>query len=179
MQEIYYGARKIFRITGWIVLGAGVAVALFFPFFADSPLDYIQTAGMFLMLAIPYGLSYFLMGPNFVIIADQKEYKINIWIQAIAIARMFLMILVILAKMPFIWIILIEGVNVFGSNLVARKIALKTYPWMRETPAKENDKSFQKNAKYAVIQRLSTLATTNTDNIVITLFMGYTMTSVY
>ena len=162
-----------------MVLGAGLAVALVFPFFADSPLDYIQTAGMFLLLAIPYGLSYFLMGPNFVIIADQKEYKVNIWIQTIAIVRMFLMILVIVAKMPFIWIILIEGVNVFGSNVVARHIALKTYPWLKEQPKVTDDVSFQKNAKYAVIQRLSTLATTNTDNIVITLFMGYTMTSVY
>jgi O-antigen/teichoic acid export membrane protein len=177
--QIYHGARKIFRITGFVVLGAGLAVALVFPFFADSPLDYIQTAGMFLLLAIPYGLSYFLMGPNFVIIADQKEYKVNIWIQTIAIVRMFLMILVIVAKMPFIWIILIEGVNVFGSNVVARHIALKTYPWLKEQPKVTDDVSFQKNAKYAVIQRLSTLATTNTDNIVITLFMGYTMTSVY
>ena len=177
--DIYHGARKIFTATGWIVLAAGAGIALVFPFFAASPLDYLQTAGTFLLLAVPYGISYFLMGPNFVIIADQKEYKINIWIQSIAILRMFLMIGVILLKMDFVWIILIEGANILCSNWIARQIALKTYPWLRERSDAAVDSSFAKNAKYAVIQRASVLATTNTDNIVITMFMGYSMTSVF
>ena len=177
--EIYAGACRIFRITGWAVLAAGAAVALVFPLFADSPLDYWQTAGTFLLLAIPYGISYFLMGPNFVIIADQQEYRINIWIQFISIARMFLMILVILMKLPFVWIVLIEGANILTANLAARKIALKAYPWLQEQPKGKADDSFRRNARYAVVQRASVLATTNTDNIVISMFMGYAMSSAF
>ena len=110
--SIYHGATKIFKFTGAAVLVLGVIVALVFPFFAQSPLNYIQTVLMFIALCIPYGISYFLMGPNFVIIADQKEYKINIWIQSFAIIRMFLMILVILAGLPFVFILIIEGLNI-------------------------------------------------------------------
>lgn len=177
--SIYHGAVKIFRFTGMAVLAVGAVTALAFPMFADSPLAYSETVTMFLILCVPFGLSYFLMGPNFVIIADQKEYKINIWIQTIAILRMVLMVGVILLKLPYIYIFLIEGLQVFIANLIARQIALKNYPWLKQKQTIQPDNSFQKNAKYTIIQRLSTLATNNTDNLVITFFMGYTMTSVY
>ena len=97
--SIYNGAVKVFRFTGMAVLVVGALTALLFPMFAESPLGYGETVTMFLILCVPFGLSYFLMGPNFVIIADQKEYKINIWIQTIAILRMVLMVGVILMKL--------------------------------------------------------------------------------
>lgn len=177
--KYYYGARKIFKLTGYIVIGLGLIVAILFPFFAHSPFDYLQTVGMFVILCIPYGISYFMMGPNLVIIADQQEYKINIWIQSFMILRMFLMICIILAKMDFIWIILIEGANILLSNYVARRIALKAYPWLLNTPTAVSSNEFVTNAKYTFVQRLATLATSNTDNIVIAMFMGYGMTSVF
>ncbi|MEG0240052.1 hypothetical protein [Anaerorhabdus sp.] len=177
--KYYYGARKVFRFTGYAVLGLGLIIAIIFPFFAQSPFDYIQTVGTFAILCIPYGISYFMMGPNFVIIADQQEYKINIWIQSFAILRMMLMILVILAKMNFAWIIFIEGANILISNYVARRIALKAYPWLLDKPKIESSDEFVSNAKYTIVQRLALLATSNTDNIVISMFMGYSMTSVF
>lgn len=179
VKRIYYGAVKIFRKTGVVVLCAAAVAALLFPFFSESPLNYLQTAGTFLMLAVPYGISYFLMGPNFVIMADQKEYRINIWIQSFSILRMILMVVCILLKMDFFWILVIEGANILCANTMARHIALKAYPWLKEEPADRNDRSFEKRAGYAMIQRLSELATTQTDNIVVSGFMGYTMSSVY
>ncbi|MBQ6452104.1 MAG: hypothetical protein IJJ29_09310 [Solobacterium sp.] len=167
----------MFRRTGLIVIAVSAVASLLFPFFAESPMDYLQTAGVFMLLALPYGISYFLMGPNFVIMADQKEYRINIWIQSISILRMVLMITAILLKMPFLTILLIEGANILCANFTARRIALNAYPWLKDTGEKDN--RFASKARYAVIQRLSELATTQTDNIVVTGFMGYAMSSVY
>ena len=125
-----------------------------------------------------FGLSYLSDGLNFVIIADQKEYKINIRIQTIAILRMVLMVGVILLKRRY-HDLLIEGRRCLSSNFIARRIALKNYPWLKENKRLAYDDAFQKNAKYTIIQRLSTLATNNTDNLVITFFATSTMTSVY
>ncbi len=177
--SVYYGARRIFNITGIVVISVGTILALAFPFFAQSPFDYYRTVIIFLLTCLPYGISYFLMGPSFVIIADQKEFKINIWIQTISILRMVLMIVVILLKLPFMWIVIIEGSNILIANIIARKIALKNYPWLKEKPKEVDNKAFVDNAKYTIIQRLSGLATNNTDNIIITSFMGYEMSGVY
>ena len=177
--KIYRGAVNIFRRTGMAVLAAGVIISFVFPFFAESPLDYWKTVGMFVLLMAPYGISYFLMGPNFVIMADQKEYRISIWIQTFSILRMILMVAVIRMKLPFYWILLIEGGNILIANTTARRIAMRAYPWLKDADRAEADPSFGKRAKYAIVQRLSELATTQTDNIVITAFMGYAMTSVF
>ncbi len=179
VKEIYAGAVKVFKFTGFAVIGLGMVIAALFPFFSESPLNAVQTSLVFFMLLLPQGLAYFFMGPNFVIIADQKEYKINVWIQTIAILRMILMILCILNKMSFFVVVLIEGANVVISCTVERYISLKSYPWLKEEPVNKSDTSFSMSAKYTIIQRLSNLATNNTDNIVISIFMGYQMTSVY
>ncbi len=179
VKSIYHGACRIFRMTGVICIIASVIVALIFPALSESPFSYWETVGTFLLLALPYGISYFLMGPNFVIMADQKEYKINIWIQSISICRMALMVIAILLEMPFIVILFIEGANILLANSLSRHIALKAYPWLKEAPADPNDTSFRKKAGYAMVQRLSELATTQTDNIVVSGFMGYVMSSVY
>jgi hypothetical protein len=178
--QIYHSAKKLFKTVGWVVIIGGIAIGFIFPLFSTSPINYWQTVITFVILSIPFGLSYFMMGPNFVIIADQKEYKINIWIQLIAIIRMLLMIAVILLKLPYMMIFVIEGLQVFIANLLARKIALKNYPWLKEeVNITTEDDSFRENSKYTIIQRVATLATTNTDNIVIAAFMGYQMVSIY
>ena len=169
----------MFRKTGIVVIICSIVLALLFPSFSDSPLNYWQTVGTFILLALPYGISYFLMGPNFVIMADQKEYRINIWIQLISILRMVLMIVAIILKMPFVVILIIEAMNILVANTLSRKIALSVYPWLKEEAQDKNNHAFQQKSKYAIIQRLSELATTQTDNIVISGFMGYAMSSVY
>jgi len=179
VREIYCGAVRVFRITGIVVLLTGIAVGAVYPYFRESPLNYIHTAGTFWLMVIPYGISYFLMGPNFLIMADQKEYRINIWIQSFSILRMVLMVAAIRLEMSFFWILVIDALNVICANTAARIIALKEYPWVKEAPENTGDDSFRKKAGYAVIQRLSELATTQTDNIVVTGFMGYVMSSVY
>ena len=179
VKSVYHGACKVFRMTGVVCILASVTVALIFPFLAESPFSYAETVGTFLLLALPYGISYFLMGPNFVIMADQKEYKINFWIQMISVLRMGFMVIAILLKMPFVSMLVIEGANILCANTLSRKIALKEYPWLKEPPLDPDDRSFQKKAGYAMVQRLSELATTQTDNIVVSAFMGYVMSSVY
>ena len=179
VKQIYYGACRVFRGTGVVCIAASVIVALIFPSLSESPFSYWETVGTFLLLALPYGISYFLMGPNFVIMADQKEYRINVWIQTISVCRMACMVAAILAKLPFISMLIIEGANILIANTLSRHIALKEYPWLKEEPADKTDTSFQKKARYAMVQRLSELATTQTDNIVVSAFMGYVMSSVY
>lgn len=177
--SIYYGSKRVFNITGTLVLVVGFIIALLFPYFSSSPFNNFDTFMLFLLSCIPYGISYFLMGPNLVIIADQKEYKINIWIQSIAILRMILMIVVILLKMDFYIVVIIEGLNILIANIIARRLSLNAYPWLKDKPKKIDKTSFLNNAKYTIIQRLSALATNNTDNIVISSFMGYAMSGIY
>ena len=179
--KIYYGARKIFKATGTIIIGLAFVFSFIIPLFIDvqGGVSYLESAFYFFVLAIPFGISYFMMGPNLVIIADQKEYKISIWIQSIAVLRMFVMLGFIYLKLPVIYVFVLEGINVVGANFVARHIALKHYPWLKDEYHGDNDTQFKENAKYTVIQRLATVATTSTDSLIIGTFLGTVATSIY
>lgn len=177
--SIYSKGLRIFRITGIVFLSAGLIIGLAFPFFNESPFNFIETVLYFVLLMIPYGISYFLMGPNLVLIADQKEYKINIWIQTISIIRMLLMIVVIILKLPVVLIFLIESVQILVANIISRKIALRLYPWLTKKEDKSDDKSLLSNIKYTLIQRMEVLSTTSMDTFVISIFMNYTSASIY
>lgn len=179
VRSIYHNARKVFRFTGTIFLAAGFLISFILPWFSDTAVNYETTVLYFMILCLPYGLSYYLMGPNFVIMADQKEYKISIWIQSFVFLRAVLMILAIMLKMPVVVVFIIESAQVFLSNFVARKIALKNYPWLEDDTGIKEDKRFIENAKYTTVHRLATIANNNTDNIVITAFLNLTSVSIY
>ena len=179
--KIYYGARKIFKTTGTIIIGLAFILSFIVPLFIDDmgKVTYLESAIYFFVLAVPFAISYFMMGPNLVIIADQKEYKISIWIQTIAVLRMFVMLGIIYLKLPVIYVFILEGINVVGANFVARKISLKHYPWLKDKYDGPVDNQFKENAKYTVIQRLATIATTSTDSLIIGTFLGTVSTSIY
>ena len=179
IKSIYKGAKKIFNVTGTLLLSCGLIISLILPWISETTFDYGTTILYFLILCLPYGLSYYLMGPNFVIIADQKEYKISIWIQSFVFLRSILMIVAIALKLPVIVVFIIESMQVFLSNYVARKIAVKNYPWLLDLKDVKEDKRFFQNAKYTAVHRLATIANNNTDNIVITAFLNLTSVSIY
>ena len=178
--NIYFGAKKIFRYTGSFLFIIGFIFVLILPMLTKvSTISNVSTISTFLILFIPFILSYFMMGPNLIIAADQKEYKINIWIQGVAVTRMLLMIICILLKLPVITIFIIEGLQVFIANFIARNIALKNYPWLKENPTDKTNKDFKNTIKYTLAYRLSVIANNNTDNIIISLFYGFKLVSIY
>lgn len=179
VNRIFSGVRHAYAVIGTIMLIIGVFVGFVLPNFIDTVLPNFEVFGLFLILCLPFGLSYFILPPSLLIIADQKEYKISFWIQSIAIIRMIMMILVILAKLPYIYIFFIEGLNVLIGNIVAYRISIKNYPWLKYDKTIKGNDEFNKNAKHTLIQRLSYLAVNNTDSIIISRFISLTAVSIY
>ena len=179
IKEIYYGAKKIFRFTGMVLLLVGVVFSFVAPGLANSTISNSEVTLSFLVLFVPYALSYFLMGPNFVIIADQQEYKISIWIQSISIFKMLLMVIVILLKLPYLLVFTIEGAQILIANSLARFIALKNYPWLNDDCENHSNKQFLHNIYYTLAHRFADIANSNTDNIIISAFYGYGLVSIY
>ncbi len=179
LNKIFSGVRSIYQKIGVLMIVVGFVVALIMPIFIESSLPSGVIIGLFLVLSLPFGLSYFILPPSLLIIADQKEYRISIWIQLVAIIRMILMIIVIMLKLPYVIIFVIEGLNVIIGNFVAYKIAIKNYPWLKVDKSIKSNADFMKNAKHTLIQRLAFLAINNTDSIIISRFINLTAVSVY
>ena len=181
VNRIYSGVSSIYRFVGKLVIVLAFVLAFIVPLFNRDTIEMsvFEMAFLFLLMALPFGISYFLLPPSLVIIADQKEYQISVWIQSIAILRMFLMILVILLKLPYVLIFIIEGLNVLLSNFFANRIALKQYPWLKYDKAIKTNEEFKKSSQSTMVQRLSNIAITSSDNIIINTTMDLTSVSIY
>lgn len=177
--RIYSGVRKVYNIVGGIVIVVGILSSLLVPYFVDSSLAFGEISKLFLILCLPFGISYFLLPPSLVVIADQKEYKISAWIQTIAILRMILMIVVIKLGLPYIYIYIIEGLQVLISNFVGNRVAIKNYPWLKFDKKEKCNSSFVTNSKYTIIQNLSKTVMNNIDSVIISNIMTLVDVSIY
>ena len=179
VNEIYSGVANIYHIVGWIVIISSIIVSFGVPLFTDKVVSSLEMSALFLLMCLPFGISYFILPPSLVIIADQKEYKVSFWIQTIAIIRMVLMILVIRMRLSYVLIFVIEGLNVLISNIVSNWIARKEYPWLKRNKNIKSNKDFLASAKATTVQRLSNVAINNSDSIIINLMMNLRAVSVY
>ena len=181
VNRIYSGVTSIYHKVGLLVIVLAFVLAFIVPLFNRDTIDMSlwEMAFLFLIMALPFGISYFLLPPSLVIMADQKEYQISVWIQTIAIIRMFLMIIVILLKLPYVLIFIIEGLNVFLSNFFANRIAKKHYPWLNHDKKIRTNPEFVESSRSTMVQRLSNIAITSSDNIIINTTMDLTSVSIF
>lgn len=179
VNRIFSGVQKIYNTVGIIVIIVGIISSLVVPFFLDYSINHLEVSFLFLILCLPFGFSYFLLPPSLVVIADQKEYKVSSWIQTISVLRMILMIVVIMLKLPYVLIYIIEGGQVLLANYVSNKVAYKNYPWLKYNKKEKKNEQFARNAKYTVVQNLSFTVINNVDSIIISQVMTLVEVSIY
>ncbi len=179
VKKIYSGVKKVYHFVGILVLAAGFIAAFVLPLFTESELEFSEMVVLFLILSLPFGISYFLLPPTYLIIADQKEYKISIWIQSIAILRMVLIIACIMFKLPYILVFIIEALNVLVSNIVSNRIAHKEYQWLVEDKNEKINHEFVASIRGTLVQRLSNIAITNSDSIILNIAANLNAVSIY
>ena len=177
--KIYSGVQKVYNIVGFIVIVVGIIASLFVPSFIESTVNPNEISLLFLILCLPFGISYFLLPPSLVIIADQKEYKISVFIQTISTLRMVLMIVAIKLNLPYIYIYIIEGLQVLISNIFGNIIARKNYPWLKYNRSEKSNNEFINNSKYTIVQNLSKTVMNNIDVVIISNIMTLIEVSIY
>ena len=134
VTELYNGAIYLFRKMGFIIFVLGLIVGLVQPFFVSQEGGVISTFSIysiyFLLLA-PVVVSYFLMGPNIVVQADQQYYKINLGIQLITLLRSILVIVIAMMGFSLEVVLVADGILTIVSYVYSRNKALKLYPYLK------------------------------------------------
>lgn len=179
VNKIFSGVQKVYNIVGLFVIIIGIVASFIVPYFVDYTINYTEVSMLFLILCLPFGISYFLIPPSLVVIADQKEYKVSSWIQSIAILRMILMIVAILMKLPYFVIYLIEGGQVLLANFISNRVSYRNYKWLKYDKNVTKNKTFINNSKYTIIQNLSTTVINNIDSLIISQVMTLVEVSIY
>ena len=131
INEIIAVFGYIYQRIGFIILGAGCALACFLPFiFPDTPFSYgVIYFAYFSMLASSL-FSYFFNYKQTLLGADQRNYVVTIYYQSAVIAKTLLqMAVAYYTGNYYLWIALELLLGIFYAFILNVKIK-QVYPWL-------------------------------------------------
>ena len=180
VTELYNGAIYLLRWMGINILVLGTIVGVATPFFINSsePIPNLTIYSIYFLLLFPVVISYFLMGPNIVVQADQQYYKINIGIQLITLIKSILVIVIAMMGLPLFVVLVIDGLLTIVSYAYSRQKALSLYPYLSDNQ-EGRDLSALENTKHVFAHKISGVILSNTDPILLSAFVATSVTNIY
>ena len=168
--NILYSTSKIyFRRIAYFILLTGFFLSFFLPFFTNANLSNYYLQLVFMLFLLKNVVDYFMYAPRLVIEADQKLYKINIWINLIRILEIIVEIILVTIGIDY-FVILIPGIFIrIVINFIINKKIMKLYPWLEDK--KIYKKSEVKGMTNLINQKISGLIYNNTDILLVSTFL--------
>lgn len=136
----YDTLNKLVSLQGWIyrkiaffMIAAALILMCFFPWiFAKSPLPIWYAYCTFGVLLFSSLLGYFANYRQIVLYADQKNYKIQEYVQGSTILKTILQILAItFLPYPFFSWLTLEFIGTITTTIILNRILKKNYPWLQ------------------------------------------------
>ncbi len=176
--------RRLYVITGLIVLTAGSLLAPFLPHLIKGMPDDMQHIYLYFILYLANsGLSYFFTYKRSLIICDQKEYITTVITTLSNILLKITQMFVLVFFQDYTaYICAMIGASLW-ENLVISAAADKMYPFLKEKNAKKPApaiiRDIKKNVYALVFQRIGEIVVYATDNIIISRFVGFASVGLY
>ena len=153
----------IYSKIGYVILGLGIVVSLFFPWMfsdIDIPLGVIYFAFYTMLASSLFG--YYLNYPSAVFSADQKGYEITRYSQAAAILRLLLSAAIVTYSDNLYLFLSVNIIFALISAFIIQWRIRKVYPWLK-TSIKEGHNylkeypSIMKKTKQVFFHKLAVL----------------------
>ncbi|WP_455640191.1 sugar transporter [Parabacteroides sp.] len=173
------------RIAGFVIGGAFILMCFFPLIFAKTGLPLWYTYSTFIVLLSGSLAGYYFNYRQIVLTADQKEYKITIYVKSITIIKSALQILAI-AYLPegYIWWLCLEFIAVISMTTAVNRLIKREYPWLsaRAKTGKELKGKYTgiiQKTKQLFFHKVGSYVLTQTSPVVIYAYTTLTMVAIY
>lgn len=174
--------RRLYAVVGVTVAIIGCVLLPFLNFFVGET-DIPHIRWIYLMYLSNSVISYFFSYKQTLIRAYQKEYIVSIATQAVKCLQTLIQILVIIFLKNFYLYLGVQIISQIGINIVLAFIADKMYPFLKKDthtmPEKKVKQDIYKHIKAMAIHRFGSVFVFNTDNLILSMFVGLGMVGVY
>lgn len=174
--------KKIYLGIATAILIIGLALVPFLKYIVnlDQPIPFLE--GYYVLALLNIVISYLFVYRTTLVAADQKNYILNKYIIVFQVISCTVQILVlILCKNYFIYL-LVAVIISFISNMYQNRIALRLYPYLKgsaERLEKGERYKIAHDIKALFLYRVSGIIQGNTDNILISIFVGTVFVGYY
>lgn len=174
--------KRVYITIGVVILAAGLCVYPWLDSFIKDKPDIPELHYFYLVFLLNTGVSYFWSYQRNLLIADQKQYYVNIYqaaAQTIVGILQIIFLLIITSYWSFVILMLLGTVL---ENVTIANKAKKEYPYLKEA-AGTLDKSIKgqiiRNTKAMVIHKIGGAVVFSTSNIILSKFVGLTAVGLY
>ena len=180
INAIYSGARKIFRIIGFIILGIIFLVSLCLYLFYGFEDGYRNSALFcFIVISTSYLIAYFGKNQTYmaVLSAAQEKYIYSLISNTMKLICDILTIFVVIKFRSLESIAILIAIIKIIEEIVMRIVVGRKYKWLKEIERK--DTSMVKMTKDLVWIQVGYLVLNNVDSLLLVTFIGPAMVSIY
>lgn len=175
---------KSYRIIGIVIGVLGVCIVPFLKYIIGE-VGYVKEnlTLLYILYLLNSVLSYFFVYKKSLIIADQKNYIVDIYQQVFYGLQVMVQSVFLIITKQFIPYLLITILFTFLNNFYVAQKANKMYPYLREKNIQLLDKSelngIVKNIKALVIYKIGSIILEGTDSIFISMLINVVTVGLY
>lgn len=182
VKNLVYFFRKIYVVIAIVIFIVGIGIIPFLDIVINLDKEIPHLIVYYMVALLNVVISYLFVYRTTLVVADQKSYILNKYIMIFKVINfIFQTIILILFKNYFLYLITALIIS-FLCNLYQNRIALKLYPFLKEKGEKlaECDKTkIIIDIKALFIYKISGTIQSNTDNILISIFVGTVFVGYY
>lgn len=175
--------RNFYRLTAGIVCAAGLCLIPFLDFLMKDRPDVDHLLLIYLLYLFRSVVSYLLIYKKTLIDAHQMNYITVLYHNGFLILQDLCQVLVLLLTGNFILFLVIAVLCTVTGNICMSRKADRLFPYLKEpcsVPlASEERHDIFKNVKAMLMHKLGNVAVNNTDNLLISSFVGVVAAGIY
>ncbi|MGE6203831.1 lipopolysaccharide biosynthesis protein [Guptibacillus hwajinpoensis] len=180
LMQLY---KKIYSYIGLTVFLIGILILPFLDIFIKGEPGIDNLGFIFFLYVLNAASTYLFTYKRSLIIADQKQYISTIFMYSRIIVVNLFQIFILVYTQNFILYLLVQFVFIFLENWLISHLANRMYPFLRNKTKEKLDEytlgNIKKNIKAMMIHRIGSIVVFNTDNIILSSYIGISIVGLY
>lgn len=178
LQALMNFYRKAYRFVALVIVILGLCIVPFLPYIVKESENIINIYFVFIIFLFNTALSYLFTYKTTILVADQRKYLLtNIYMIISVLTLIIQSIVLIIFKNYYIYLFIEVFIN-FTKNFFVNRYVDKRFPKIfcknNSKISKEEEKSIFSKIKAMLLYKLSEVFISQTDNIIISMFIGVT-----
>lgn len=175
--------RTAYKVIGTIVATIGIILIPFLHQIVGEAPDIRENIYLIYCLYLFNTSSTYFFSYKFSLLsADQKHYLVSGWSYIVSFITTGIQIVILLLTHNYLAYLIIQFLSVFVYNVILSYTTDKLYPFLKNNRHERIDdstrESLVKNVRALVIIKISGMLVTSTDNIIINIFKGLSVTGI-
>lgn len=166
--------KRVYRVIALVISVVGLSLVPFLKYLVklDTPIENLEI--YYLLFLLNVVISYLYSYKMCIIIADQKDYLLNVYSFEFSIIQFILQLVVLYTLKNYIVYLAVQILCSLANNIFASRKAVQYYPFIvrEEKLSSEERKDIGKNIKSMFLYKIGGVLLTNTDNILISTLVG-------